>query len=333
MPLVRGRQKVEAVYQDAAQHGWVIPAFGVENLTTTEAVLSAAKEHGNRIGHPDIPISLAMTSLYPQRRQSVNYTHTRRWDIGLRLFLGDLAVLTASDSPFADLRVLVHLDHIQHDLDRVLLAWDLTQFSSIMFDASTLPFEENIQATRKFMDEHGDLIVVEGACDEIPTSGEAHCELTAPERAEQFLVRTGVDFVVANLGTEHRASLADLRYHSDLARRIMGRIGSRLVLHGCSSVSRDQLGTLFQDGICKVNIWTALERDSGPKLLREMVANAAKVTGSEMAMSLMNDGLLGPKADTSSSAQLDYFTTSYRQSVVFEAMMAIVLDYLGVWYK
>ena len=72
---------------------------------------------------------------------------------------------------------------------------------------------------------------------------------------------------VANLGTEHRASAAELKYRGDLARQIKARVGARIVLHGCSSVTSDQIGDLFEDGICKVNIWTALERESAPPLI------------------------------------------------------------------
>ena len=63
MPLVTSRNRVLDVYADAAQRGWVVPTFCSENLTTTEAVLSAAREHGERIGTPDIPITLAITNL------------------------------------------------------------------------------------------------------------------------------------------------------------------------------------------------------------------------------------------------------------------------------
>jgi len=44
---------------------------------------------------------------------------------------------------------MVHLDHIQFDDDKELLTWDMDQFSSIMFDASKLPFKENMQLTKQ----------------------------------------------------------------------------------------------------------------------------------------------------------------------------------------
>ena len=227
MPLVTNRENVLGVYEAAAKKGWVIPTFCSENLTSTEAVLTAVKDHSERIGRSNMPITLAITNLYPHRSQSANYTHTRRWDIGMKLFLADIRALTEPGSPFEAIDVMIHLDHIQPDLDKELLGWDMAQFSSIMFDASGLPFDENIALTSQFVEKHGSEIVIEGACDETES-----CELTTPENAARYVAETGADFIVANLGTEHRASAAELKYHGELARRIKERIGAKIVLHG-----------------------------------------------------------------------------------------------------
>ncbi|MCL5103162.1 MAG: class II fructose-bisphosphate aldolase [Armatimonadetes bacterium] len=333
MPLITERSQVLDVYSDAADRGWVVPTFCSENLTTTEAVLSASAELGDRVGVADIPVTIAITNLYSHRSQTVNYTHTRQWDIGLKLFLADIEVLTSPGSPFSGLRVMVHLDHIQHDLDKGLLSWEMSRFSSIMFDASAVPFEQNIEATAGFVERHGKDIVVEGACDEIvDATGNEVSHLTSPERALEYVTRTGADFIVANLGTEHRASAADLQYHGDLARKIKAKIGPRIVLHGCSSVSNEQVRNLFDDGVAKVNIWTSMERDSSPALLTDMVRNAAKVGGPDTAKRLADEGYLGRRADLTSKAHLDYFTTVYRQGIVFDEMKRIVNSYLEMWY-
>jgi fructose/tagatose bisphosphate aldolase len=50
MSIVTERKEVVDIYAEAAGRHWVIPAFGSENLTTTEAVLSAVKEYGERSG-------------------------------------------------------------------------------------------------------------------------------------------------------------------------------------------------------------------------------------------------------------------------------------------
>jgi len=241
--------------------------------------------------------------------------------------------LTGKGSPFEKLNVMVHLDHTQWDSDKPLLGWDMNQFSMIMYDASALPFEENIKLTAKFVEKHGHEIVIEGACDEIvDATGDTRSSLTTPEQAIKYLNETNCDFIVANLGTEHRASASDLKYYGDMARKISKLTGTKLVLHGTSSVGNDQVRNLFDDGIAKVNIWTILERDSSPVLFEDMVRNSSKVTGKEMTETMIKSGLLGDKVDRTSKASLSHYTTSYRQEIVFNEMKKIVLDYFKLWY-
>jgi fructose-bisphosphate aldolase class II len=333
MPLILDRKKVLDVFAEAYDRKWVLPSFNVENLTTAEAILEAAKEYGKTIGMEDLPIIIGITNNYSHRPQSVYYTQTRKWDIGLRLFLSDLSILASPESPYEKLKVMIHLDHIQWDDDKELLDWSMEQFSSIMYDASTLPLEKNIYKTAAFVKKNKDNIVIEGACDEISSAdGFDKNDLTTPEMAEDYYKQTGVDIVVANLGTEHRASESELQYHSDVARQIGERIGTHLCLHGTSSVSMKKLSKLFDDGICKVNIWTALERDSTPMLFKDMLLNAAKVVGPEKVREFFSEQLLGEKAINPSSLSINYFTTTYRQELIFQKMKNIITNYLNTWY-
>jgi fructose/tagatose bisphosphate aldolase len=333
MALILERKQVLDIYAEAAERKWVIPTFNTENLTTTEAILSASLEYSRKIGKADLPVTIGITNQYSHRSQSVYYTHTRLWDIGLRLFMADIDVLTSKGSPFEKLKVMVHLDHTQWDSDKPLLEWDMNMFSMIMYDASALPFDENIKLTAEFIEKCGNTIVVEGACDEIvDATGDERSDLTTPEQAVKYLSQTGADFIVANLGTEHRASSANLKYHGDIAREISRLTGTKLVLHGTSSVGNDQIKFLFNDGIAKVNIWTILERNTAPVLFEDMVKNAAKVTGKEKAVIMLREGFLGNHADIASKASLSHYTTVYRQDIVFQEMKKIVMDYFRLWY-
>lgn len=333
MPLILERPQVLDIYAEAANRHWVLPTFNAENLTSSEAILQAVSDYGRSIGKENLPIIIGITNTYRPRPQSVYYTQTRQWDLGLQLFLADLKVLTSEPSPFARLRVMIHLDHVQWDEDEELLGWDMARFSSIMYDASTLPLEKNILKTAAFMERCSHTIVIEGACDEIPeATGTEGNDLTTPEMAEMYHRGTGVDIIVANLGTEHRATAATLKYHGELAREITRRIGPRLCLHGTSSVSSEEIAHLFDDGVRKVNIWTTLERDSSPALFRGMLKNAAKVVGPEKAEELYTSGLLGTQADRTSSPSTSYYTTTYRQEVIFQRMKEIVTEYLRMWY-
>lgn len=334
MAIVANRNEVLNIYREAQRNRWVLPCFCSENLTTTEAILAATQEYGRTKGSADLPVIIAITCQYDHRSQASYYTHTRRWETGLKLFLGDLKILTEKGAPYEKLRVMIHLDHVQFDDDRDLLSWDMGAFSSIMFDASKLPFQENIKLTKQFVREQKARIVIEGACDEIvDATGNAKSDITTPEKAEEYIANTDVDLIVANLGTEHRASAKNLKYYSDAAKKIKDCIGSKIVLHGASSVPSDQIAHLIDDGICKVNLWTALERDSSPALLQAMVENAAKVAGKEKVVELKNAALLGSKCNADAQASLEYFTTAYRQHIVFNEMKQIVHAYLRLWYQ
>jgi fructose-bisphosphate aldolase class II len=334
MPLILNRTEVEEVYAWATSRGWVLPAFNSENLTTTEAILAASAEYGSQIGMEDLPVIIGITGNYPSRPQSKLYSNTRRWDIGMRLFLREVEVLTSPGSPYAGLKVMIHLDHIQWDHDQELLGWDMGQFSSIMYDASTLPLDQNIEKTATFMEKNSKSIFIEGACDVIGINTEKDGGLTSPENAERYLRETNVDILVANLGTEHRASDEDLLYRGDLARSITDKLDRAcLCLHGTSSVPVSSIGALFNDGIRRVNIWTILERNTSETLFSEMVRNAASVAGSKVTRGLISEGLLGNRVQTDASASINYCTTTYRQHVVFEGMKKLVQGYLETFYR
>ncbi len=333
MPIITERNEVLEVYAKAAEKKWVIPCFCTENLTTTEAILSAAREFAEDRGMKRIPVTLAMTLRYPHRSQATNYTHSRNWETGLRLFKESAQILMREGGDYGCVDLLLHLDHVQPDLDREFCESDLSGYSTIMYDASNASLEENIRSTREFVEKKGREIVIEGACDEIvDAGGEVHNEITTAEKCANYKKQTGVDLVVANLGTEHRASGKDLRYHQTAAKAIKSMIGAKIVLHGTSSVTNEQIKDLFEDGICKVNIWTALERDSTPRLMEWMVKSVSKAAGIKTAEKLYQEGYLTEKCLTGEKEALSVFTTTARQELVFQEMKRIVRAYLDMWY-
>lgn len=333
MAIVRGKKEVLRLYREAAERQWVVPTFCAENQTTVEAVLAAAQTKAEQLGRR-VPITIAITGRYDHRPQSVWYAASRDWYTGLSLFLDDVEVVARVDGPYPDVDVLTHFDHGQPDVDAEVLTQSLDRFSSVMFDASALPWEDNLARTADFVMKRGSQVLVEGAADEIIDAGGAeHAELTTPERAEEFVERTKADMVVANLGTEHRASAADLRYVPEAARAIAERIGPKLVLHGASSVPAEGLATLYADGVCKVNVWTILERQSSAALLAAMARDAVAVAGREVVEQLIDVGLLGPAARQNGSASLSRFASAWRNEVVHDEMRAIVSGYLDLWYR
>jgi len=229
---------------------------------------------------------------------------------------------------------MIHLDHIQHDLDLGLLEGDLGDYASILYDASALPFEQNIEKTAAFVKKRGGEIIIEGACDEITDAGgEAQNALTSPGQALKYWRGTGAELIVCNLGTEHRASGRDLQYRGDASALIKEQIGSRIVLHGASSASDEQIKNLYEDGVCKVNIWTALERDSSPVLFADMARHAGEVADPGALAELIKEGILTKETAQGARMNIGRFTTLYRQGIIFEKIKSIAGYYFKLWYK
>lgn len=332
MPVIHGRDAVVEIYRRARERRWVVPTFCTENQTTVEAILAACQLKAEEL-RTRVPITIAMTGQYLHRSQSTRYPRSGNAETGRLLFFNDCEILSRPGGDYSDVDVMTHFDHGQIQYDRDVLGGDLAGFSSVMFDQSEVPWEENLRSTAEFVRAYGDRVFIEGACDEVvDAEDEGHNSLTTPERAQEFLEVTGVDMVVANLGTEHRASAQDLRYHPEAARAIAEVIGPLLVLHGTSSVPPDQLNHLFDDGVCKVNIWTTLERDSAPVLFRDMLEHAGQILGAGRAQELLDAGLLGPNAPWTGRPDMDYFATTRRSEVVFGVMRDIVKGYLDRWY-
>ena len=333
MPIIRGREAVVDLYDRARERRWVVPTFCTENQTTTEAILAACQAKAEELKVP-VPITIAITGQYLHRSQSTRYVRSRNAATGRQMFFADCEILSRPGGDYSDVEVLTHFDHGQIQYDADFLDGHLDGFSSVMFDQSEVPWEQNIASTAEFVRKYRDQVFVEGASDEVADAeAVGHNSLTTPERAAEFVEKTGVDMVVANLGTEHRASVQDLRYHPEAARAISALIGPKLVLHGASSVPPDQLDNLFDDGVCKVNIWTTLERDTAPVLFRDNLEHAAQIIGEDLAHDLVAEGLLGSKAPTSGRPDMEYFATTHRQEIIFKAQKAILKGYLDRWYE
>ena len=110
--------------------------------------------------------------------------------------------------------------------------------------------------TARYVEQVRGKVLVEGCVDEI-TESQAGIknEITTVEQAKRFVDETGVGLIVANLGTEHRATAAERHYHSSRAKEITDAVGKILVLHGTSCLKDEDLAKLPQDGIIKVNIY------------------------------------------------------------------------------
>jgi fructose-bisphosphate aldolase class II len=319
VPLLTDASAVRDLYQEARDRGFLIPGIGAENRETLECCFTAARRLGAEIGVPEIPLCIGITGRYAGRSQLRRYTTLGDELESLRAVRDDLLRLLRPDGPFAQLRVHLHLDHGQPDLDQDLFDEGRGTYGSVMFDASALPLAENRALTRRFVEEWGSVYMVEGAVDELPAAGEEAPgdDLTKPEDVRRFLEDTGVDLVVVNVGTEHRATTERAHYHQDRAAAIGKVAGGRMVLHGTSSLGGRPVGSVRDDGFIRFNMWTALETVGGQALARDTIANTVRILPPEAVQRLVADGMLGLAIGHADGALLEYVTNDHRRDRVW----------------
>lgn len=161
----------------------------------------------------------------------------------------------------AKVPVVVHYDH-GLTFDRCIEALKLG-FSSIMFDGSAKPYEQNIAETREMVKiAHAFGATVEG---EIGHVGEAAKEdnlltdmYTTPEEAKAYLEATGVDALAVAIGSAHGVYKKKPMLNIERLKEIRDMVKVPLVLHGGSGLSDDDFKNTIRNGIAKVNIFTDL---------------------------------------------------------------------------
>jgi len=214
MPLVRTDELFKKAYGKYA-----IGAFNVNNMEILQGVIEGAKEERS-------PVILQIS------KGARNYAK-----IVYLMKLIEAATLDAKDIPIA-----VHLDHG----DSFELCKEVIDagFTSVMIDGSHLPFEENVALTKKVVEyAHSKGVVVEGELGKL-TGIEEHvvsseAVYTDPDKAVEFVERTGVDSLAIAIGTSHGAYKfkGEPKLDFDRLQEIARRLPQfPLVLHGASSV-------------------------------------------------------------------------------------------------
>ncbi len=219
MPLVTTREMFKVAYEQ----GFAIGAFNMSSLEAVQAITDVAVEEKSPVILQACPVC--------RRYLSMPYV--------LKLIEAALAV--------HDLPVALNLDH-GLDLASIKDCVD-TGYTSVMFDGSARPLEENIRITREIVDyAHPRGVVVEAELGKV--GGEEsglnvtlkEASYTDPEQAKMFVDRTGCDSLAIAIGTAHGAYKFKGEPHLDFDRlaEIKKRVpGVPLVLHGASSVPQE----------------------------------------------------------------------------------------------
>ncbi|MEJ2619397.1 MAG: ketose-bisphosphate aldolase [Candidatus Thiodiazotropha sp.] len=257
MPLVNMKQMLI----HAHTNGYAVGAFDVVNLEFVAGVMSAAEQCAS-------PVILSLAE-----------SHFQYYDFEQLMS----AVETAARR--AKVPVAIHLDHGER-LESAIVA---IRFgcNGVMVDASHAPFEENVETTREVVTmAHACGIPVEGELGYVPgVEGEAaqqhpgEMRFTSVIEAQQFVELTGVDFLAISIGTVHGRMLGEPNLDFERLRQINGALALPLVLHGGTGLSADQYQRLIENGIAKINYYTALSDTAGACISKNADQDPSGITG------------------------------------------------------
>ena len=227
----------------AEDKGCAVGMFDVPGLECIQAVISAAEEL-------EQPVILAHAEV-----------HNALVDIDL---LGPAMIAAAHK---ARVPVCVHLDHGE-SLPLIEKAIHLG-FTSVMIDASALPYAENVAVTKRIVEKcHSFGVDVEAELGRMPTrEGGAPVAdaapsdfYTAPDEARRFVEETGVDALAIAFGTAHGFYKQKPVLDFDVIRRCREATGLPLVMHGGSGVSPEDYVEAIRAGIRKINYYSYMSR-------------------------------------------------------------------------
>ncbi|MHA7145604.1 ketose-bisphosphate aldolase [Arthrobacter sp. TmT3-37] len=226
----------KSILDIANEHNFAIPAFNISDWAMFNGVMDISEEK-------EAPVIIA---IHPDE---VSHITT------------DLIAAMRSRAHRSSVPVAIHWDH-GGTYEQMITAIQ-AGFTSVMIDASLLPFDENVALTRKVVEAaHAVGIQVEGelgtigANDSYGESGAAEIIYTNTDDAVRFVKETGVDSLAIAIGTSHGLYPAEknpeLRH--DLLEEIKAAVGIPLVLHGGSANPDSELARAVSLGINKINI-------------------------------------------------------------------------------
>ncbi|MDQ0644663.1 ketose-bisphosphate aldolase [Microbacterium murale] len=226
----------KSILDVANDHNFAIPAFNISDWAMFNGIIDVSEELA-------APVIIA---IHPDE---VSHIST------------DLIAAMRSRAHRASVPVAIHWDH-GGTYEQMIVAIQ-AGFTSVMIDASLLPFDENVALTRKVVEAaHAVGVQVEGelgtigANDSYGESGAAEIIYTNPADAVRFVEETGVDSLAIAIGTSHGLYPAEknpeLRH--DLLEEIKSAVGIPLVLHGGSSNPDAELRRAVELGVNKINI-------------------------------------------------------------------------------
>ena len=241
--------------KEAQKGRYGIGAFNANNMEIIQAIIETAEEE-------KAPVILQAS------QGAIKYA-------GLDMIVAMVKAVAEK----ANIPVALHLDHGTDYYQNIKCL--RAGFTSLMYDGSKLPFNENVEMTKKVVEmAHACDIPVEAELGQIGKMGDSDEpgvalervkeSMAVPEEAAKFVELTEIDFLAAAVGTIHGCRTPFAKLDIPRIDRIRELTGVPLVLHGASGANDEEIKKGISAGICKINIDTRI-RMIFTKKMKEML--------------------------------------------------------------
>ena len=241
------------ILQDARKRNYAVGGYNVFNFETLGAVVEVAEELKT-------PLVLGIAE---------------------RLFkfvdVDTLAAAMVKAAQKSSVPIALHLDHGRtYEGLMKAIRWG---FTSVMYDGSALPFDENIKRTKDItriahslgLSVEGELGYI-GCLEGIEASG---CSVSKPEMAAEFVQKTRIDALAVGIGHNHGNVREMPRLNHAKLGELTNFVHVPLVLHGGSRMPRDEYRMVINSGVAKINIATDMSMVAAETLKTELLKNPA----------------------------------------------------------
>lgn len=234
--------------------GCAVGSFNTPNLESIMAVIGAAEEL-------NVPVIIQHAEVHEEIMPLAT--------------IGPIMLELASQ---AKVPVAVHIDHGE-TVEYIYRALNLG-FTSVMYDGSTLPFEENAANTRlvvSLAQRTGASVEAEIGCMGRRETGAGSAGAgndpekiyTDPGEAKRFVELTGIDALACSFGTTHGVYISKPKLDFSVVEKVRKSAGIPVVMHGGSGVSQEDFRTAIQKGVRKVNYYTYMAMAGGETIVNQ----------------------------------------------------------------
>ena len=255
---------ISVLLKKAEEGGYAVGGFNCNNMEIVQAIIAAAEAENSPV-------------IMQASQGAIKYA-------GIE-YITAMAKIAAEN---ATVPVALHLDHgtsFEQTMKCIRQG-----FSSVMIDGSKLPFDDNVELTKRVIavasavgvSVEAELGKIGGTEDDIHVD-EKDAFFTKPEEAKEFVERTGVDALAVSIGTAHGQYKGTPELDFPRLEKIRSMVNVPIVLHGSSGVPDEAIKEAIKRGVRKVNIDTNI-REAFVQACRDVLDNDAKEIDPRMVL-------------------------------------------------